>query len=118
MLYTYLCDIHNTYTRFLFPQDVPVEFEFLRICEDIRMKRPEFKVSHGPILRSGNTMEDLGKPAIDPFKRKDPIMVLQDHIVVNDMRLLDILKRHDPEGNLMVTPEQFVAALDVSILEK
>ncbi|XP_060069058.1 leucine-rich repeat-containing protein 74B-like [Ylistrum balloti] len=92
--------------------DVPVEFEFLRICEDIKMKRPNFKVTHGPILRSGNTMEDLGKPAIDPFKRKDPVMVLQDHIVVNDMRLLDILKRHDPDETLQVTPEQFMAALD------
>ncbi|XP_021367603.1 leucine-rich repeat-containing protein 74B-like isoform X2 [Mizuhopecten yessoensis] len=92
--------------------DIPVEFEFLRICEDIKMKRTNFKVTHGPILRSGNTMEDLGKPAIDPFKRKDPVMVLQDHIVVNDMRLLDILKRHDPNETLEVTPEQFMAALD------
>jgi len=98
-------------------QDVPVEYEFLRICEEIARKKPNFKVLHGPILRSGNTSEDLGKKAIDPFKKKDPVMVLDEHIVVNDLRLVDILRRHDPDESLCVTPEQFIASLDVSFMQ-
>ena len=96
-------------------QDVPVEFEFLRIIEDIKAKRPNFKVVHGPILRVGNTTEDLGKPAIDPNPRrkKDPIMVLDQHIVVNDFRLLDILKRYDPDNSMTLEPQQFLAACEV-----
>lgn len=94
--------------------DVPVEFEFLRIIEDIKAKRPNFKVVHGPILRVGNTTEDLGKPAIDPNPRrkKDPIMVLDQHIVVNDFRLLDILKRYDPDNSMTLEPQQFLAACE------
>ena len=92
-----------------------MEFEFLRIIEDIKAKRPNFKVVHGPILRVGNTTEDLGKPAIDPNPRrkKDPIMVLDQHIVVNDFRLLDILKRYDPDNSMTLEPQQFLAACEV-----
>ncbi|XP_046372075.2 leucine-rich repeat-containing protein 74B-like [Haliotis rufescens] len=92
--------------------DVPVEYEFLRILEDIRKKKSTFKVTHGPVMRAGNTLEDLGKKAIDPFKKKEPVIILKEHIVVNDMRLVDILKRYDPDGRLSVSPEDFVAALD------
>jgi hypothetical protein len=63
-------------------------FEFLRICEDIKMKKPNFKVTFGPVLRTGNTVDDLGKMGIDPKKKVAPILVLQEHIVVNDTRLL------------------------------
>ncbi|XP_063426854.1 leucine-rich repeat-containing protein 74B-like [Mytilus trossulus] len=92
--------------------DVPVEYEFLRICEDIKMKKPDFKVSFGPVLRTGNTSDDLGKMGIDPKKKVAPILVLQEHIVVNDMRLLDILKRYDSDQTLLVTPEDFMAAIE------
>lgn len=87
----------------------------MRIIEDIKAKRPNFKVVHGPILRVGNTTEDLGKPAIDPNPRrkKDPIMVLDQHIVVNDFRLLDILKRYDPDNSMTLEPQQFLAACEV-----
>lgn len=92
--------------------DVPVEFEFLRICEDIKIKKPNFKVSFGPVLRAGNTSDDISKMGIDPNKKVAPILVLQEHIVVNDMRLLDILKRYDTEQTLLVTPEVFIAAIE------
>ncbi|XP_064602827.1 leucine-rich repeat-containing protein 74B-like [Liolophura sinensis] len=92
--------------------DVPVEYEFLRVVEDIRLKRPDFRVINGPVLRSGNTLEDIGKPAIDPYRKKEPVMVLNEHIVVNDMRLLDVLKRYDPDNSFSVTAEEFLAALD------
>lgn len=94
-------------------QDVPVEFEFLRIFEDIKGKKPNFKLTHGPILSSGNTADDLGKPAVHPFRRKEPVMILEQHIVVNDMRLLEILKKYDPDGGYTVTPEDFVRAVEV-----
>nr|KAG5700879.1 hypothetical protein BaRGS_012286 [Batillaria attramentaria] len=93
--------------------DVEVEYEFLRVVEDTKMKRPNFKVKYGPVMRAGNTLDDLGKPGIDPFKKKkDPVVILQEHIVVNDMRLVDILKRYDPDGGLSVTPQDFMAALE------
>ena len=91
-----------------------MEYEFLKLCENIKMKRPNFKVKYGPVLRSGNTSDDLGKTGIDPFKKEDPVVVLQEHIVVNDMRLVDILKRNDPDNTLEVTPEVFMSALEAS----
>ena len=92
---------------------MPVEFEFLRIFEDIKAKKHNFKLTHGPILNSGNTAEDLGKPAVHPHRRKEPVMILEQHIVVNDMRLLEILKKYDPDGGYTVTPEDFVHAVEV-----
>ena len=93
-----------------------MEFEFLRVVEDIKLKKPTFVVLHGPAMRSGNTIGDLGKTAVEPFKQnKEPVIILQEHIVVNDMRLIDILKRYDLENQLSVSPEQFIAALDVSV---
>ncbi|WAR19264.1 LR74A-like protein [Mya arenaria] len=92
--------------------DVPIEFEFLRIFEDIKSKKPNFKLIHGPILSSGNTADDLGKPAVHPYKRKEPVLILDQHIIVNDMRLLDILKKYDPQGGFTVTPEEFVKAVE------
>ncbi|KAK3093805.1 hypothetical protein FSP39_020448 [Pinctada imbricata] len=93
--------------------DVPVEFEFLRVCEDIKAKRPNIKILHGPVLRAGNTADDLGKPGVDLNpKKKDPVVVLKEHIVVNDYRLLDILKRYDPEGSMTLEPDHFLAAID------
>ncbi|ESP02953.1 hypothetical protein LOTGIDRAFT_212481 [Lottia gigantea] len=92
--------------------DIPVEYEFLRIVEDIKAKRKEFQVIHGPIIRSGNTGHDLSKPAIDPYKRKEPVLILDGHIVVNDLRLIEILSRYDPTGCFSVSPEDFITALD------
>ena len=99
----------------IFPfQDVPVEFEFLRIFEDIKVTKPNFKLKHGPVLSSGNTADDLGKPAIHPYKRKEPVLILDQHIVVNDKRLLDILKTYDREGDHMIQPDDFISAVEVS----
>ncbi|KAL8619683.1 hypothetical protein ACOMHN_019738 [Nucella lapillus] len=93
--------------------DIEVEYEFLRVVEDTRMKRPNFVCRYGSVMRAGNTIDDLGKPGIDPFKnKKDPVVILQEHIVVNDTRLVDILKRYDASGSLSVSPEDFMAALE------
>ena len=94
-------------------QEIPVEYEFIRIVEELQRKRTGFKVSHGPILRSGNTPEDVGKPAIDPTV-KHPLLIFKEHILVNDTRIVTCLQKHDPEGTLCVNKEQFMEALDVS----
>jgi hypothetical protein len=65
------------------------------------------------VLSSGNTADDLGKPAVHPYKKKEPVLILDQHIVVNDMRLLDILKKYDPDGAFQVTPDDFVKAVEV-----
>jgi hypothetical protein len=94
-------------------QDIPVEFEFLRLVTEIKKKRP-FNVIHGSLLRSGNTTSDIGKASIDPISNNDPLLILREHIVVNDTRIFDILKRYDEQETYSVEPEQFAAALQVS----
>ncbi|GFN99153.1 leucine-rich repeat-containing protein 74b-like, partial [Plakobranchus ocellatus] len=93
--------------------DVPVEYEFLRTVEDIRSNRPDFRVKHGPLMRAGNTLDDISKPAIDLDRmKKEPVVILKEHIVVNDLRLLDILKRYDEDNSLSISAEDFISALE------
>ena len=66
-------------------------------------------------MRSGNTPEDIGKRAVDPSAPKDPLLVLQEHLIVNDTRILDILAKFDPDDTKNVTPEQFTSALEVRV---
>ena len=33
---------------------------------EIKDVRPDFVEVHGPVMRSGNTQEDVGKPSVDP----------------------------------------------------
>ena len=87
----------------------------MRTVKEIESKRT-FKVLHGPVLRSGNTADDLGKPAIDPFKLSNPLLILKEHIVVNDIRIIDLLKEYDTEQNMSVSRDQFTTALEVSAL--
>ena len=54
----------------------------------------------------------VGKPAIDPYP-KNPLLILREHIVVNDFRIIDMLQKADTEGTLSVTPDQFAEALEV-----
>ncbi|KAK2180714.1 hypothetical protein NP493_430g03017 [Ridgeia piscesae] len=93
-------------------KDIPVEYEFLAIVDEIRKKRPDFEVVYGSVMRSGNTPEDIGKRAVDPSAPKDPLLVLQEHLIVNDTRILDILAKFDPDDTKNVTPEQFTSALE------
>uniref|UniRef100_A0A2C9LM68 Uncharacterized protein n=1 Tax=Biomphalaria glabrata TaxID=6526 RepID=A0A2C9LM68_BIOGL len=58
--------------------DVPVEYEFLRTTEDVKSTRPNFRVKHGPIMRAGNTLQDISSPAIDVEKiKKEPVVLLK-----------------------------------------
>ena len=98
----------------MFAQECPVEYEFVKTIQEIENKRT-FRVLHGPVLRSGNGPEDFGKPGVDPYKVNNPLLVLKEHIVVNDLRIVDKLKEYDTEEKLEVSQEQFASALEVSV---
>lgn len=49
-----------------YSKDVPVEYEYLRTVIELKKVRPNFTEVHGPVMRSGNTNSDVGKPSIDP----------------------------------------------------
>lgn len=89
-----------------------MEYDLLRLCEDIKKKRSGFQVAHGPILRAGNTPEDIGKPGVDPFRR-DPLLVLREHIVTHDLRLQEVLEKYDEDHSYSLNPEDFTTALEV-----
>ena len=91
-----------------------MEFEFLKLVTEIKKKRT-FDVIHGPVLRSGNTATDIGRPSVDPMLNKDPLLILREHIVVNDTRIFDILKRYDDAETYSVEPQQFASALQVNM---
>ena len=84
----------------------------MRLLDAIDRKLADFRSMHGPVLRVGNTAGDIGKRAVDPG-RKDPMIALREHLVVNDTRIVDILKSFDPDDTLTVTSEQFASALEV-----
>ncbi|XP_013417709.1 leucine-rich repeat-containing protein 74B-like [Lingula anatina] len=91
--------------------EIPVEFEFLKIVEELKQKR-KIEILHGPILSSGNTAEDIGKRAVDPRRKKDPLLVLQEHVVINDSRLVSMLQKYDVDHSLSVSADDFVAVLE------
>ena len=82
--------------------------------EEIQRKR-SFQGVHGPVLRSGNTTQDLGKPSMDPHRNLDPLLLLKEHIVVNDTRIVDKLREQDTAQTMSVTLDQFVQTLQVCI---
>ncbi|XP_064622940.1 leucine-rich repeat-containing protein 74B-like isoform X2 [Lineus longissimus] len=100
----------NSVLVFLDLTDIPVEFEFIRTVEDIQRKR-SFRVIHGLVLRSGNTPDDIGKPPIDPNLRH-PLLIMKEHVLVNDMRIVEVFRRYDTNNTMCVTPEQFMDAMD------
>ena len=95
-----------------FLQDIPVEYEYLRLVNEIKKSR-EFEELHGLTMRSGNTPVDIGTAAVDP-EGINPMKLLKQHVVVRDTRALDVLRKLDPEGTLAVTPEVFAEALKVN----
>ena len=67
-------------------------------------------------MRSGNTAADIGKPGVDPYPIiHDPMVVLQEHIIVNDLRIIEILKKYDERNTLYITHQQFVDSLEVFV---
>ena len=97
---------------FLFYQDIPVEYEFKKLVEQIQKKR-SFRVLHGTVLRSGNTSDDINKAQVNPNPKQNPLVVLREHIVINDTRIVDILRQYDPQETYSVTTDHFALALKV-----
>ena len=75
-------------------------------------QKRQLHLLHGPTLRSGNTPEDIGKPAIDPFRR-DPLLLLREHIFQYDIRILDVLGKFDADHSYSVSPDDFTTAMEV-----
>ena len=93
-------------------QDIPVEVEYIKVVEELQRKR-QFRALQGPILRSGNTSQDLGSRGVDPNTVNDPLLLLREHIVVNDTRIIDMLRSRDKTQTMSVTMDQFEEALQV-----
>jgi len=94
-----------------------VEFEFLEVLKSLKSKR-DVTVTYGSVLRAGNTSYDLGKRAIDPYgKSKKPVMVLEEHLVINKpQRLRELLQKHYPESAAKQSclPEELTYCLQVN----
>ncbi|XP_067934446.1 leucine-rich repeat-containing protein 74B-like [Watersipora subatra] len=70
--------------QFLDLSENPVEYEFERISEALVERKPKLQIFSGPILRAGNTDQDIGKPAIDIVRlRQKPVMILKGSLTVN-----------------------------------
>lgn len=91
-----------------------MEFEYLRLIEEIQQKR-QFRAIHGRAIRSGNTNQDLGKLGIDPHRIDEPLLVLSQNILIKDQRIFDLLKSQDQEKTMSVSMSQFVEAVQVGM---
>ncbi|GAB1601430.1 leucine-rich repeat-containing protein 74B-like isoform X2, partial [Argonauta hians] len=99
--------------------NISVEYEFLRIVFDIKQKR-KFHATYGHILRSGNTMEDIGKKPIEVNSRNQynqSLLILRQSVVVRDPTLMEILQKYDLDSNFTVSPDDFLAAVKECALE-
>uniref|UniRef100_A0A1I8H5G9 EF-hand domain-containing protein n=1 Tax=Macrostomum lignano TaxID=282301 RepID=A0A1I8H5G9_9PLAT len=100
----------TTPLTFLSFKDIPVDYEFVKTVEQqMRRTTRDFQCEHGPVLRAGNTRDELAKPAIDI---RSPIVLLREHILINDFRFVERLAAMDAQGNGTVSLEQFAAVMD------
>lgn len=100
----------------LIAQGVPVEFEFVRVCEELLRKKTGIEVLYGKPMRAGNAPEDLGRLGVEPDlrnRRAHPILLLKEHVLVNDFSLFDRLRELDTESKLAVTRDQLDSVLKV-----
>lgn len=106
---------HSNSSRFgfIFFKENPVEFEFLNTMKLVREKKPGFQMYHGPILRSGNTPDDIGKPAIDLLRLSlKPVMILKGQITVNNTdKFRRYLARHGVKEESEMCTEQILQSV-------
>ena len=97
-------------------QENPVEFEFLRVAKALAVKKPEFELYHGAILRAGNTTNDIGKPAIDIVRLSQrPVMILKGDLIINQPdKLIKCLNKYKIKSTC--TTDQLVTCLLVCVL--
>lgn len=74
----------------------------------VKIKRPEFQLYHGPVLRAGNTPEDVGKPAVDILRLSErPMMILKGQLTVNHTeRFKKLLVKHGVKSGSEICPEE------------
>ena len=93
-----------------------MEFEFVRVCEELHRRKPGVEVLYGKAMRAGNAPEDLGRLGVEPDlrnRRAHPILLLKEHVLVNDFSLFDRLRELDTENKLAVTRDQLDSVLKV-----
>lgn len=98
-------------------QGNPVEFEFLRTLRELKSSR-EITVTHGSIMRSGNTQQDLGKPAIGPGGPNKPVLIMEENLIINNTkRLQELFTKYyiNSVEQGMCNPEELIECLKVSI---
>ena len=97
-------------------QGNPVEYEFLRTLKEIQSDR-KVTVTYGTVLRSGNTTQDLGKPAIGPAGPTKPVMIMEENLIINNTkRLQELFTKyylHAAEKG-MCDPEELIECLKAS----
>ena len=71
-------------------QGNPVEFEFLRTLRELQSNR-QITVTHGSVMRAGNTQQDLGKPGIGPNGPTKPVLIMEENLVINNTKRLQEL---------------------------
>ncbi|KAF6019439.1 hypothetical protein EB796_002196 [Bugula neritina] len=71
-------------------QGNPVEYEFLRILKEVQAART-VTVSYGTVLRSGNTTQDLGKPAVGECGPVKPVLISEENLIINNRKRLQEL---------------------------
>ena len=50
-----------------------MEYSYLKAAAELKKVRPSFCDVHGPVMRSGNTQADVGKPGINPQLVSRPV---------------------------------------------
>lgn len=73
-------------------------------------------VTHGTVLRSGNTTQDLGKPAIGPAGPTKPVLIMEENLIINNkQRLQELFTKYYLESaeKGMCNPEELIECLKV-----
>ncbi|KAK3736311.1 hypothetical protein QZH41_020784, partial [Actinostola sp. cb2023] len=84
--------------------DINVNTDFLAICKEILLTRPNIRITHGG---SGGA---LAKPKARP----PPMKILKNYIVDNELRLLDFFNTLDKDKSMSLTVKEFAEGLKVS----
>lgn len=74
------------------------------------------KVTYGSILRSGNTSQDIGKPAVDPSGPKKAVLIMEENLIINNTkRLQEIFAKYyvSAAEKGMCNPNELIECLTV-----
>lgn len=91
----------------------PVEYEFIKAKEELAKQKPLIHILHGPILRAGNTSQDIGKPGVDVLRKSRKSMrFLQEQLSAADTeRLAKLLSARDIGGKHEIMPDELIKVI-------